>query len=656
MLVRLATDAAKTDTSFGMSRRRLKTIRDLFVFAVVAYAAFAAAAAAGSVNPIAEFLIVDSILVLVLVAIVFRWRLAQSYVEAELDLSEQRYKDIFEGAGDMVHTQDLEGRIVSINEAGERLLGYSRADAVGMNIADLLAPQYREWPAEVLAKHMAGESTVTTNVILVGKGGHHTSMEVSSQLALDDGKPIGIQCISRDTTERRRAERQLTHLANHDPLTNLFNRRRFEEELDLQLARSRRDHTESAVLFLDLDHFKDVNDSEGHRTGDQLLQKVGRSLREGLRDVDVVARLGGDEFTAMLVNTNAAEAQRSADKILKSLAQDSFEMGGRVFKITGSIGIAMLPRHGTSAAELLSAADLAMYQAKEKGRNAACLFPEQDDLQSQVSARVDWRMRISEALEEDRFRLYAQPILDLKTNTVTQHELLLRMLDQSGGVTEAGAFVETAERFGLIQAIDRWAVGQAIELLASCAKWNLDISLEVNISGKAFADDELLGILRRGFEETQANPEKLIIEVTETAAIEDMQRAQTFVSELKQIGCRFALDDFGAGFSSFHQLRQLDVDYLKIDGSFIKNLPGDPVGQHIVKAIVEMARALNKMTIAEYVTDDATLELVRQIGVDYAQGHAVGFPANAAQVVVADAILPPPVAAPPPVPPASEAA
>ena len=297
-----------------------------------------------------------------------------------------------------------------------------------------------------------------------------------------------------------------------------------------------------------------------------------------------------------------------------------------------------------------------MYHAKEMGRNAACLFPEQDDLQSQVSARVDWRMRISEALDEDRFRLYAQPILDLKTNTVTQHELLLRMLDQSGGVTEAGAFVETAERFGLIQAIDRWAVGQAIELLASCAKWNLDISLEVNISGKAFADDELLGILRRGFEETQANPEKLIIEVTETAAIEDMQRAQTFVSELKQIGCRFALDDFGAGFSSFHQLRQLDVDYLKIDGSFIKNLPGDPVGQHIVKAIVEMARALNKMTIAEYVTDDATLELVRQIGVDYAQGHAVGFPANAAQVVVADAILPPPVAAPPPVPPASEAA
>ena len=481
-------------------------------------------------------------------------------------------------------------------------------------------------------------------------------MEVSSQLALDGGKPIGIQCISRDTTERRRAERQLTHLANHDPLTNLFNRRRFEEELDLQLARSRRDHTESAVLFLDLDHFKDVNDSEGHRTGDQLLQKVGRSLREGLRDVDVVARLGGDEFTAMLVNTNAAEAQRSADKILKSLAQDSFEMGGRVFKITGSIGIAMLPRHGNSAAELLSAADLAMYHAKEMGRNAACVFPEQDDLQSQVSARVDWRMRISAALEEDRFRLYAQPILDLKTNTVTQHELLLRMLDQSGGVTEAGAFVETAERFGLIQAIDRWAVGQAIELLASCAKWNLDISLEVNISGKAFADDELLGILRRGFEETQANPEKLIIEVTETAAIEDMQRAQTFVSDLKQIGCRFALDDFGAGFSSFHQLRQLDVDYLKIDGSFIKNLPGDPVGQHIVKAIVEMARALNKMTIAEYVTDDATLELVRQIGVDYAQGHAVGFPANAAQVVVADAILPPPVAAPPPVPPASEAA
>ena len=639
-----------------MSRRRLKTIRDLFVFAVVAYAAFAAAAAAGSVNPIAEFLIVDALLVLILVAVVFRWRLAQSYVEAELDLSEQRYRDIFEGAGDMVHTQDLDGRIVSINKAGEQLLGFSRADAIGTNIADLLAPQYHDWPAEVLKKHMAGESTVTSNVILVGKGGHHTSMEVSSQLALDDGKPVGIQCISRDTTERRRAERQLAYLANHDPLTSLFNRRRFEEELDLQLARSRRDHTESALLFLDLDHFKDVNDSEGHGTGDQLLQKVGRSLREGLRDIDVVARLGGDEFTALLVNTNVAEAQRSADKILKSLAQDSFEMAGRVFKITGSIGIAMLPRHGKSAAELLSAADLAMYHAKELGRNASCVFPEQADLQSQVSARIDWRMRISEALEENRFRLYAQPILDLRTNKVTQHELLLRMLDSSGGVTEAGAFVESAERFGLIQAIDRWVVGQAIELLASCVKWDLDISLEVNISGKAFADDELLGILRRGFDETPANPAKLIIEVTETAAIENMQRAQAFVSELKQIGCRFALDDFGAGFSSFHQLRELDVDYLKIDGSFIKNLPEDPVGQHIVKAIVEMSRALNKMTIAEYVTDEATLELVRQIGVDYAQGHAVGFPANAAQVVVADAILPPPVAAPPAAPPASEAA
>ena len=628
-----------------MSRRGLETIRDIVLFVVVAYSAFAAAAAFGSIEQLERFLAFEALLVALLLAIVLRWRLGQSQAEAELDASEKRYQDIFEGAGDMVFTLDLHGRIVSLNTAGERLLEYTRDEAVGMSLVAMLAHQHQEWPAEIFAKHLRVQSAISSDLVFVSKGGNHTPVEVSSQVVHRDGKPVAIQCIARDTTQRRRAEQQLTHFANHDPLTNLYNRRRFEEELEHQLTRARREHSESALLFLDLDHFKDVNDSEGHGAGDQLLQTVGRMLRDGMRDVDVVARLGGDEFTMLLVNATVAEAEMTAAKILSSLEHGNYELGNRLFKITGSIGIAMLPTHGNSAAELLSAADLAMYRAKDRGRNSYAVLPEQVDLQSEVSARVSWHSRISKALEEDQFRLHAQPILDLRKNEVTQHELLLRIDDPNEeGVVVAAEFIESAERFGLIQAIDRWAVARAIKLLKECARWNLDISLEVNISGKAFGDAELLDTLHSAFAGTSLHARRLILEVTETAAIENMQQAQDFVSELKEIGCRFALDDFGAGFSSFHQLRSLDVDYLKIDGSFIQNLPKDTVGQHLVRAIVEMARALNKETIAEYVTDDATLTLVRGLGVDYAQGHAVGFPRDADEAVIGDAILPPPPA------------
>jgi EAL domain-containing protein (putative c-di-GMP-specific phosphodiesterase class I) len=270
-----------------------------------------------------------------------------------------------------------------------------------------------------------------------------------------------------------------------------------------------------------------------------------------------------------------------------------------------------------------------MYQAKENGRNRVCVYSANTDWRAQSESRLSWRKRIGDALECDRFVLFAQPILDLSTNRVSQYELLLRMIDTNGSVIDAGAFIDSAERFGLMQAIDRWVVRQGIRIAAEYARRGRDVRTEINISGKAFADDELLPLIRSELTSTQVDPRNLIFEVTESAAIHNIHEAREFVDELKRIGCRFALDDFGVGFSSFYQLKSLDVDFLKIDGSFIQDLPNDEIDQHLVRAIVEVARALNKETIAEFVADEETTHLLRELGVGFAQGYHLGRPRDA---------------------------
>jgi len=538
------------------------------------------------------------------------------------------YRAVFENAGDMIYTHDLEGRFTCTNDAGERLTGYNRAELAEMTSGTIFTPDYERAVREIAAKALESACSTVVESEVATKDGQQRPVEVNLQPILKDGEVVGMQGVVRDISQRRSLERQLEHMASRDYLTGLLNRRRLEEDLQVQLAQARRYGVPGALLFLDLDHFKDVNDSFGHSVGDELLVSVAQLLRERLPQASAVARLGGDEFTIILPRTEIGEARNMAEEVLAWLRSSPILVAGQALAVSGSIGIAPIRPDGmTTAEEVLSHADRAMYQAKESGRNCACVYSPDIDWQARIEVGLAWRKRIAEAMEQNLLTLYAQPILAIRQDTVTQYEMLVRMPDEHGQIINASKFISSAERFGFVQSIDRWAIRRTIEFLAEYR----GPVLEVNVSGAAMADEELLPMIREELAARSVDPRRLVVEITESVAIADIHRAQRFVGGLKRLGCRFALDDFGVGFSSFYQLKHLDVDYLKIDGGFIRDLPRDPVDQHLVKAMVEVARALGKETIAEFVGDAETMRLIGELGVDYGQGYHIGRPREATE-------------------------
>ncbi|MDQ3631239.1 MAG: EAL domain-containing protein, partial [Actinomycetota bacterium] len=451
-------------------------------------------------------------------------------------------------------------------------------------------------------------------------------------------KSVGRVWSFRDVTEQKRSESKLQHLADHDALTGLFNRRRFEEELARGVAHATRYGGGLAALVLDVDNFKYVNDTLGHKAGDELIQSVAGLLNRRLRESDVLARLGGDEFALLLPQIDAEGAARLADSVLEAVRNHVVILGGRRVSMTVSVGVALLGRAGDgdeaalTGEQLMVDADLAMYEAKVDGRNRMSIFTAARARDARMRARYTWVDRIRVALEHDGFVLQAQPILDLATDEVSQHELLIRMRDDDGSLIPPAAFLPSAERHDLVQAIDRWVVRAAIGLIAEHERDGNELRLEINLSGKSIGDRELTTLIERELAENPINPASLIFEVTETAAIANMDAAREFADRLAQLGCCLALDDFGTGFGSFYYLKHLPVSYLKIDGEFIKGLAGNETDQLMVQAMVRIAQGLGKATIAEFVGDAPTQRLLREYGVDYAQGYHVGRPADVVEL------------------------
>lgn len=549
-----------------------------------------------------------------------------------MEKTRTRLAAILETTTDFVGTAGRDGHLLYVNKAGRTMLGIADDE----NISNLKISDIHPTLKNVLIQEEAISFAIKNGVwsgetaLLNRNGREITVSQVIIAHKNTDGDVEYLSTIGRDISERKRFENQIIYLADRDPLTELFNRRFFQEELERWLVQSRRYGIYGAILFLDLDNFKYVNDSLGHHVGDKLLKFIGSFLRKRLRDTDTLARLGGDEFAIILPYVTASQAEVIAKQLMEMIECHDFTEEGQPVSITFSTGIALFPAHGNTVEELLTNADLAMYRAKEKGRNFACVYtPEQ---KSQIESRVLWEKRIRTALKQDQFALYLQPILDLQQNCIVGHEALLRMMDTDGKEISPSNFLEIAERFGLIHDIDRWVVHKAISIIQKLQHEGKPAYLEVNLSGSSFSDIELVSTINEELSATKIDPKNLTFEITESSLVENMATAQHFIATLKASGCNFALDDFGIGFSSFNYLKYLPVDYLKIDGSFIQNLSNNQVDQHLVKAIVEVARGLGKKTIAEFVSDKEAVRLLHEFGVDYAQGYYIGKPRSVSEI------------------------
>jgi diguanylate cyclase (GGDEF)-like protein len=425
--------------------------------------------------------------------------------------------------------------------------------------------------------------------------------------------------------ELEASRERLQRLADHDPLTGLFNRRRFE--LEVERALLRQPGRGGALILFDLDNFKLVNDSRGHAIGDAVLQTVAETVRARVRSSDVVARLGGDEFAVLLPDTEPRTALGVAQSLTEAIAgATSLTDRGGLVRITASAGLAVIDQTVLSAGQLLVDVDVALYAAKDAGRNQVVLAGTDVPMSAAGTARHGWLQTLRDALDNDRFELLAQPILDLRTGEVDRYELLLRYRDPAGELVAPGAFLSVAERYNLISEIDQWVVRRAFTIARAYSKAGRR-SFEINLSGPSVTNPLMLELIQHELTHGGVPAETIIFEITETAAIANMAQAQAFAQRLKELGCRFALDDFGAGFGSFHYLRNLPFDYLKIDGEFVREIVHSERDHHVVKAIVGVATGLGLDTIAEFVEDEPTLCALRELGVRFAQGHHVGVPA-----------------------------
>jgi diguanylate cyclase (GGDEF)-like protein len=381
------------------------------------------------------------------------------------------------------------------------------------------------------------------------------------------------------------------------------------------------------VLMIDVDHFKFVNDTLGHQAGDELIVRIAQLLAARLRDSDVVARLGGDEFAVLLPRTDFKAAEAVASDLLQTLRSERLTISGSERKISASVGIASFEdTTAVSAEDVLINADLAMYDAKEEGRDRIAIFSSDQFTQSRMKGRITWAQRITAALDADRFTLLAQPITDLTDGRVSQYELLLRMRDEHGDLIPPRAFLYIAERLNLIQQIDSWVITHGIGMLSALDP-SSDVSLEINLSARSVGDQKLLALIDGELRNAPVAPERVIFEITETAALNSVANARAFGEHLSEIGCRFALDDFGAGFGSFYYLKHLTFDYLKIDGEFVRDCRSNPVDRLVIAAIVRIASGMGKKTIGEFVGDDETVRLLTRLGVNYGQGYHLGMPA-----------------------------
>ena len=545
--------------------------------------------------------------------------------------SEARYIAILDNVAEGIFTFDKQGIIHSFNRSAEQLFGYSSDEVVGRDITLLIPPPdtfdrrkgYLEHFMRTEISRLIGHEGEISGYHKDGAS-FHMALKVNA-VVLEEQEMF--TALAADISERKALMDRLKSMAEHDGLTGLYNRSYFQDELERLVELTKRSNQPSALLYIDLDHFKYVNDKLGHTAGDRLLIEISSILIKRARKSDLIARLGGDEFTVLLYNIQEEQVHNTAESFRKALADYPFKQGAEQVDIGCSIGVAIITEQTGSVAEVLSRADIACHLAKRGGRNRVHIFNPTDEADvTAMSMDMGWSRRIKEAIGMGRFALACQPIVATHSEEIESYEVLIRMLDEQNGLIMPGAFLPSAERFGLAVEIDKWVIVNAIETLAEQRSHLPSLRYSLNLSGQTLSDTSVCDLIHETLRRCDLDPAALTFEVTETVAIADMSVAEIFLSRLRQIGCKTSLDDFGSGMSSFAYLRDLPVDYVKIDGRFVKSMATNPVDQAIVKAMNDIAHALGKQTIAEFVENDATMKLLQAYGVDYAQGYYLGRP------------------------------
>ena len=540
-------------------------------------------------------------------------------------------------------TTDLDGHLAYLNPAAEKLLGVGRAQAMGRlleEIVGLVDQNDRKLLADPVREAVGGGDDGTPHnlsrrAVLLGKAsGEERAIELAaSPLRNEHGELVGAVVLMHDVTELRGLHRQMSYQATHDALTGLVNRREFEGRLDEAADVARRGEATHMLCFLDLDRFKIVNDTSGHLAGDSMLREVAKLLREAVRDSDTVARLGGDEFGMLLVGCPLDKARQIADDVCRSIATYRFVWHDRVFNVGVSIGLIEIAREAGTVEQLLAAADSACYVAKKEGAGRVSVYSARDEAMARNNGEIEWLQKLQSALKEERFALYYQPIVSAfgPDTEGPSMEVLLRMLDETGAEIAPGEFVAAAERYRLMVSVDRWVVQTTFTALSRNAfQLAADRSVAINISGQTLGDPQFLEFVVEMLDRTGIAPDQVCFEITESAVIGNMEAARRFVGVLHGMGCKFTIDDFGSGVASFSSLKNLPLDYLKLDGSFMRNLAQDSVSQTMVTAMIKLARTLNFKIIAEQVEDSAALDAARKIGVDFVQGFVIARPARLA--------------------------
>lgn len=574
---------------------------------------------------------------------------------ASIEAQRQRLQSILHSVGDGVYGVDNGGNISFVNPTAVCILGYNNeSELLGRNPREVFHHSDVDGrslsPQACKLNSCYGEPGILENweTVFWKRCGNLVPVECTVYPMYLEGIQEGSVVAFQDISERKNFEEKLRWQATHDPLTELFNRRYFEEQLGKEVERLARSDETSALLYIDLDHFKYINDTATHDAGDQLLIQIGQKLRSRLRSTDTLARLGGDEFAILLRNIDTSYLERTADAFRAVLNEGCFYYGNKAYSIQSSIGVATFDDDTLSPGDVLAHADIACHIAKTEGGNQTHIYVETSDYKNEMGADLGWSARLREAISQDHFELYYHPIVPISAidlNNMPREsgaiwsqiarnpsqvkvcfEVLLRLHGRDSKLIMPGAFIPTAERFHLMPEIDLWVLRRAIETLGEFQDIWQDVMFSVNLAGQTLIKRELVPTIKDLLQQYKVNPANLSLEITETTAIANIPAAQRVINELTALGCHFALDDFGTGFSSFSHLKHLNVDCVKIDGLFVRGMAKDPTDHAMVISMNDIAHFLGQKTVAEYVETRDTLRLLADCGVDYAQGYYISRP------------------------------